>query len=177
LKRRTETAITLVVIAIAAVALFAYFNYGSGILEIKMTDPPTDWGEATQVYLNYSSIEIHKAQPDNESGWFTVFDNSAWINLTRTLNVNQTIGSKNLQAGVYNLIRFQILSAKVTVGGKNYTAALVPSGKVTIAIKQGGIRIATGQTATLLIDTNVRVEGSRAESTFRIEPAAGATPV
>lgn len=176
MKRRTEAAITLVVVAILAVALFAYFNFGSGILEIKMTDPSTDWGGATQVYLNYSAIEIHKAQPDNESGWFAVVDTSGWLNLTKTLDVNQTIGAKNLQTGTYNLIRFQILAANVTVGGMNYTASSVPSGEITIAITQGGIRVVTGQTTALLIEINVRVEGSSIEGAFRLVPAVRAIP-
>jgi len=163
------------VLVIAAAALFAYFNYGSGILEIKMTDPPSDWNEATQVYLNYSAIEIHRAQAANESGWFTVVDKSAWINLTRTLDVNQTIGYANLQAGLYNLIRFKILDARVTVDNANYTAS-VPSGELKIAITKGGLQINTSQTATILIEINVKVEGSKTTG-FRIDPDVRATPV
>lgn len=83
------------------------------------------WGEATQVYLNYSAIEIHQAQADNESGWVKVVDKSAWINLTATLNVNRTICYANLQAGAYNLICFRVLDAHITVDGVNYTASVL----------------------------------------------------
>jgi len=168
-------AVIIVIIIIIAVALYAYFTYGSGVLEIKMTDPPIEWGVATQVYLNYSVIEVHRAQPDNESGWSTVIEKSGWINLTRTLDVNQTIGSKNLQTGVYNLIRFRILQAKVTVANVNYTAT-VPSDELTIAITKSGIQVNTGQTSTLLIELNVKVEGSTG-TVFRIVPAVRAAPV
>lgn len=171
----TSIVAIVVVLVIAAAALFAYFTYGSGTLQINMTDPPLSWGEATQVYLNYSAIEVHRADAGNESGWSTVIDKSAWINLTRTLDVNQTIGSKNLQAGLYNLVRFRILESKVTVGGINHTAT-VPSGELTIAITTGGIRVNTGQTAIMLIDLNVKVEGSKTLG-FRIVPTARATPV
>jgi len=176
LKWKTTSIAVIVMIILIAVAFTAYFNFGSGIIEIRITDPPQSWGEAAQVYLNYSTIEVHRAQPDNESGWYTVVDKSAWINLTRTLDINQTIGVKNLQAGMYNLIRFQILDARVTVGGINYTAT-VPSSQLTIAITQGGIRINAGQTSDLLIELNVEVKGAKAEGIFRIVPAARATPV
>jgi len=175
LRRRTEVAAILAVVVIAAAALLAYFNYGSGTLEIKISDPPGDWGEATQIYLNYSAIEIHRAQAENESGWFTVVEKSAWINLTRTLDVNQTIGYANLQAGLYNLIRLRVLDARVMVDASNYTAS-VPSNELKIAITRGGIQVNTGQTATLLIEVNVKVEGSKVEGSFRLVPAVRATP-
>jgi len=77
---------------------------------------------------------------------------------------------------LYNLIRFRILDARVTVSGMNYTAS-VPSGELTIAITLGGLQINTGQATALLIDINVKVEGSRAEGFFRLVPAVRATPV
>jgi len=176
LEKKTGFITIIVVVIIAAAALFAYFSYGAGALEIIMSKPSEEWGEATQIYLNCSTIEIHRAQANNESGWFTVVDNSAWINLTKTLNVNQTIGHKNLKAGLYNLIRFKILDARITVGGKNYTA-LVPNDELTIAITEGGIRVNNGQKVTLLIEINAKVEGSKTTGNFRIVPAVRATPV
>lgn len=169
MKLKTEIAVILIIVVTIVAGLFLYINYGSGVLEVKITNPPSQWGEVTQVYLNFSAVDIHRDQPDNESGWTTVIDKSMWINLTRTLNVNQTIGLKNLQAGTYNLIRFEILEAVVTVAGTNHTA-LVPSGKITAPITQGGIRINTGQTAAVLIELNVNVEDSGAFG-FRLVPA------
>jgi len=175
LKLKAEIAVILAVVAIVAVGLFFYVNYGSGVLEVKVTDPPSEWGEVAQIYLNFSSVEIHRAQQDNESGWTRVIDKSTWINLTRTLDFNQTIGLKNLQAGNYNLIRFEISEAVVTVAGANHTS-LVPSGMITVSITQGGIRINTGQTAAVLIELNVKVEDSGAFG-FRLIPAVKAAPV
>jgi len=67
-------------------------------------------------------------------------------------------------------MRFRILEAIVTVDGKNYTA-LVPSGTLQIAITRGDIRISAGQSATLLIELNIKVEDY-----FRIVPDVRATP-
>ena len=175
MRLRTEIAVILVIVVIAAAGLFLYLNYGSGVLEVKLTDPPLDWGRVTQIYLNLSGIEIHGAQQGNESGWTTVTDNGTLINLTRTLDINQTIGLKNLQAGTYNLIRFEILNAVVTVGGINHTAS-VPSGEITVAITKGGLKINTGQTSAILIELNVKVEESGAFE-FRLVPAIRAVAV
>lgn len=172
---KKEVAVTIVVVLIVATVLLVYFNNGSGTLEIKMHDPPSDWGEATQVYLNYSAIEIHQAQADNESGWVKVVDKSAWINLTATLNVNRTICYANLQAGAYNLIRFRVLDAHIIVDGVNYTASVL-NGELLSAINSG-IRLNTGQTVTLLIDMNVKVEGTEAEGSFTLTPAVKVTPM
>lgn len=178
MKQLTKLAIGIAVIVIIAVGAFAYLSYGSGTLQILMADPPSEWGLATQIYLNYSAIEVHRADAGNDSGWFTAVDSSAWINLTRVIDVNQTIGSTNLQAGKYNLIRFEILKVFVTVGSTNYTAT-VPSDELKIAITRGGVQgdvqVNAGQTSTLLIDVNIAVHGST-EVGFTIVPDIRAVP-
>jgi len=175
LKLKTEIAVIVVVVMIIAAGLYFYINYGSGVLDVKITDPPLEWGQVTQIYLNISAVEIHRAQSGNESGWTTIMDKSNWINLTKTLDVNQTIGFKNLQASKYNLIRFEILEALVTVAGANHTAQ-VPSDEITLAITKGGVQINTGQTSTVLIDLNVTVQESGAFG-FRLVPAMRAVPI
>ncbi len=177
LKGTTIAAILIVVIAIVAVGTYAFLTYGSGTLEIQMTDPPTDWSGATQVYINYSAIEIHREDAaDNESGWSTV-GNGGWINLTKTLDLNETIDTGSLQPGKYNLIRFSILQANVTIGDANYTAN-VPSGTLQIAITQGGIQISAMQTSKLLIQLDIKIQGATSPYTeLRIVPDVRATPI
>lgn len=178
MKRTTIVAIVIVAIIVVVAGAYAFLAYGPGTLEIQMTDPPTNWGGATQVYINYSAIEVHRADAaDNQSGWSTVVSTSGWVNLTQTLSVNKTIGSGGLQAGKYNLIRFSILQAFVTIGGANHTAA-VPSGKLQIAITQGGVQISAGQTSRLLIELNIKVEGATSPYTeLRIVPDIRAIPI
>jgi hypothetical protein len=168
---RKEVVVTIVVVLIAATALLAYFNNGAGTLEIKISNTPS-CGEATQVYLNCSTIEIHQAHADNESGWVKVVDNNAW-NLTTTSNVDQTIWYANLQAGTYNLIRFRVLDAQVTVDGVNYTAS-VPNEEILTPISNG-IQINTGQTVILLIEANVKVEDTKTADSFMLIPEVKVT--
>ena len=60
----------------------------------------------------------------------------------------------------------------VTVDGVNYSSS-VSSGKLTIAILRGGVRIETWQTCTVVIDITPKVVGSKL-SGFRIVPSAKA---
>lgn len=174
MKRATILAVVIVIAIIVVVGVFVYLSYGSGTLQTTMTDPPLDWGVATQVYINYSAIEVHRADAGNDSGWFTVIDSSGWINLTQTIDVNKTLGSKSLQAGTYNLIRFNDVEVIVTVNGVNYSAT-VPPDKLQIAITQGGVKVNAGQTSNLLIELNIMVQGSIAEG-FTLVPDIRATP-
>jgi hypothetical protein len=161
-------------VVILGAAYYAYNTFASGTLSVKVTDPPTDWGAATHVYIHYSAISVHKAGEGNETGWSTVVQSEGWVNLRDAINATQTLGSGALQPGTYNLIRFEIKEANVTVSGQNYTAT-VSSGKLNIAIIQGGVTISAGQTSSVVIDITPKVVGSPTQG-YRIVPAAKAFP-
>jgi hypothetical protein len=175
LVNRKDGALTIIVLLIVVVILFGYFNNGSGTLEIRIHDQISDYCEATQIYLNYSAIEVHRAQEDNESGWVKVVDGSTWINLTENLDVNRTICYANLQAGEYNLIRFRVLDAHITIKGVNYTASVL-NGELQSAINSG-MRLNTGQTVTLLIDIGVKVQSTEASGSFILIPVVKVIPI
>ncbi len=152
---KKEAATTIVVVLITVAAVLAYFNNGAGTLQIKVRDPEY-LDEATRVCLNYSAIEVHQAQADYKSGWVKVVDKSDWINLTTAVDANQTICYANLQAGTYNMIRLRFMDACVTVDGTNRNAS-VPVRELVTPIPNE-IKLNTGQTATLLVEINVKVE-------------------
>jgi hypothetical protein len=72
------------------------------------------------------------------------------------VDVNKTVGQVSLQAGLYNVVRFNVTSAIVTYNGANYSA-VVESGKLNVAIVSGGVRVTAGQSTPMLIDINGRV--------------------
>ena len=162
----------LAVIVITA-GFYAYTTFGSGTLRIKITDPPKDWGAASAIYIEYDEVKVHKSQEGNESGWYTVVESGGWINLKEVLNTTKTLGSGALQAGTYNLIRFEVTECLVTISGTNYTAT-VESGKLNIAILGGGITIQSGSTSTVIIDITPKVVGSPAQG-LKVVPAAKAS--
>jgi hypothetical protein len=96
------------------------------------------------------------------------------MDLSTVLSSSEVIGTSQLGAGKYNLVRFEVIESIVSVGGQNYTAA-VSSGKLTIAIKSEGVNIEVGQTSHLVIDITPKVVGSAAAG-FRVVPAVKAIP-
>jgi hypothetical protein len=163
-----------ILVVIIGAAYYSYNTFASGTLAVKVTDPPKDWGNATHVYILYSAISVHRAGEGNETGWSTVVQSEGWVDLRDAINATKTLGSGALQPGTYNLIRFEVKESKVTVGGQNYTAT-VSSGKLNIAIVQGGVTINAGQTSSVVIDITPKVVGSPTQG-FRVVPAAKAFP-
>ncbi len=163
--------VTIVIVS----AGYGYLSYGKGTLIVEMKDPPNDWGAASKIYIRYSEMEIHRANTGNESGWFTAVEGDSWIDLSTVLDSSRVIGSTSLQAGKYNLIRFEVLDSKVTVEDTNHTATM-SSGKLNIAITGGGLDISAGQTTHLVIDITPKVVGSPSAG-FKVVPAAKAIPV
>ncbi len=165
----------LLVTIVVVFAGFTYFTYGKGTLVVEMKDPPKEWGSASKIYIRYSEIKIHRANAGNESGWFTAVEGDSWIDLSTVLSSSKVIGSAGFQAGKYNLMRFEVLDAIVTVDGMNHTAT-GSGGKLTVAIIKGGVDISVGQTSHLVIDITPKVVGSQSAG-FKVVPAVKATPV
>ena len=144
--------------------IYDFLNGGSpkdsypvtGTLLIKLKDLPKEWGDATHVYVHYGAITIHRTDQGNESGWHQVITGDEWIDLRDVLTSPKAIGNGSVQSGDYNMIRIEIQEAMVTVNGVNETA-FVQSGKLTIGIPKGGIKIKAWQTTCVVIDIMPKV--------------------
>ncbi len=147
----------------------------SGTLQISMIDPPVVPANVVDVYVNYTAIQVHIADGGNNSGWFNV-TSSGSINLTGIISNSKLLASAKLPNGTYNLVRFNVTSAVVTVNstGKlvNYTAQ-VPSGKVQATIN-GGVSVQQNSVSALLIDISPRV--TDANGNYTLIPSANADP-
>ncbi|MCW4020982.1 MAG: DUF4382 domain-containing protein [Candidatus Bathyarchaeota archaeon] len=164
----------ILIATIMITSTYTYFAYGSGRLVILVKDPP-NWGDATHVYIRVGEIKIHRTNQTDETGWITVLENPGWMNLTEVLDTSKIIGEAGLQAGTYNIIRLQVLEAKVTVNGENRTAD-VPSGKLQVVITHGGVTVSAGQTSMLLIDFETRVTYAPGRG-YKVLPKVMAIPV
>src|SRR5487761_177604 len=140
---------------------------GSGTMQLSMIDPPNVPGNVVAVYVNYSSIQVHEANAGNQSGWHNV-TSSGTIDLMKIVSSSQVLGSANLPSGTYNIVRFNISSAVVTVNStsgtlQNFTAS-VPS----------GINVKGGATSALLVDISPRV--TYGGNQYTLVPSATAAP-
>ncbi len=169
----------IVVVAAAALVLITVGAYmgltasATGTLVVKLTDPPVEWGPADKVYIRYGGIAVHMANETADSGWINVTNVDSWIDLSETLDMNQTIGSAKLKPGVYNQIRFEVLEATVLIDGSNYTAP-VESGVLKIVIPGGGVEVKAGQSTGVLIDITPKVIDQH--TGYKVVPAAKAYP-
>jgi len=164
----------ILVASIIITSMQVHLSSAMGTLTILVTDPP-EWGDATQVYVNITGMEIHS----NASGWRTLpLEGREYleVNLTEALDTEVDLLQTPLGAGKYNILRFNISSAIVTVDGSNITDVKVPSGKINIAITEGGVTIKAGEESKLLLDIETRVVYSKGRDQYQLVPAAKATP-
>jgi hypothetical protein len=143
-----------------------------------LTDPPRLPPNVTAVYISYDGFSVHVAGAGNESGWVPVPNVKGTIELTGLVNVSQTIASVPIEKGIYNQIRFNVTGAIVTYNGKDYSA-IVRTGRLTIKIEEGGIRVNASKPAYTLIDVQPTVFnlGNASNPVFVITAAAKAVPV
>ena len=145
----------------------------SGVLSVLVTDPPLVPAGVSGVYVTYSDLAVHVSGAGNQSGWRHVSDGGT-LDLMKLVNVSLTIAAVNVPSGRYDMLRFNISSASVAFGGKNYTA-FVPSGEITVPII-GGIEVAASKPSATIVDIRPVVMniGSQSEPEFIIRPSASA---
>jgi len=63
MKMKPIKGVILVVLAVLVVAVGSsvYFTYGYGTLAVKVVDPPQEWEQASNIYIHYSEIMVHRA--------------------------------------------------------------------------------------------------------------------
>lgn len=106
---------------------------GQGHIRITMVDAPADYD---QVNIDVIRVEIHKADPDSNSGWFVINDNAATYDLLTLRNgASVILGDNVLDVGHYTQIRLIIGSgSNIVVNGITYPLE-IPGGE------QSGIKL------------------------------------
>jgi hypothetical protein len=92
---------------------------GSGLLILKIHDPPNVPPNVTAVYVTYADISVTSIE-----GITIGLNQSGTINLMTVVNFTQTIANAKVQAGVFDLITMNISSVIVTWNSNNYTASI-----------------------------------------------------
>ena len=126
----------------------------TGILGVSLTDPPIVPPGVSAVYISYSSVQVHVGDAGNQDGWYTVADSGS-VDLMSLLNVSLTLGSAQVQTGVFNLLSFNITTAAITLNGVNQTA-YVPANRISVPIV-GGVSVTDGNSSGVLVDLSPEV--------------------
>jgi len=130
----------------------------------------------TSVYITYSDLAVHLAESNQTHGWVEV-EGQGTVDLLSLVDVSQTILSVNVESGKYNLLRFNITSAKVVYNREEYPA-VVRTGNLTVPII-GGIEVKDHEPSATIIDIYPTVFniGGKLEPEFVISAVARAYPV
>lgn len=116
----------------------------TGILEVRATDALPQG--VAKILVSVDSIEVHKTEAGEESGWITIIDEARTFDLIAISGIEEVLGSNEIEATAYAGIRMDVLSVKVTIGEEEKIAT-IPSGTLKIvrpfSIEEGGKTILT----------------------------------
>ena len=118
---------------------------GLGTLEVRVTDQPG--AEVSAIVLTVQNIEVN-ASDGAESGWLTVVEGPAEFDLMQLEGIEEILGSATLEAGRYQQIRLEIVSAQVTIPN-GVRSATVPSDRLRLV---GGFDVVEGETTIVTFD-------------------------
>ncbi len=136
----------LVIIAVAAGAVYLLSSRPSGTLAIGVKDSPLP-SNVTHIYLSISGIILQGE--GNSTTSYKV--NSTQFDLLKLYNITKFLGSDSIPVGNYTMFRFNVTSAVATIGGVNQTLN-VPSGQVKAPEH---FQVAAGKTTSVVLDISV----------------------
>jgi hypothetical protein len=145
----------IVVVALgAAVFFFSAPGAGQGSISIGFTDAPAQG--VTHIYITISNIMLQGTGNTSVS-----YSSGTQFDLLGLVNVTKMLGSTQVPAGNYTMIRFTVTSAVTTISGSNVTLK-VPSGEIKVPLT---FQIKSGATTTIVLDvsadmTNISASGN-----------------
>ena len=93
-------------------------------------------------------VKVTRRDEEGAQGWVTVVDEEVSFDLLEVTGIEMTLGSAELEPGVYLQIRMHVVSVEVTVDGKDLDAE-VPSGIIRVVRPMA---IVAGETTVAAFD-------------------------
>ncbi len=161
--KKRSAIITLILLVVLVLGVTgAYYGLSSsayGTVSIGVKDQPVQ--SITHLYLTMSNIELQgngNSTSTFQSGSITSFD------LLSLVNVSKMLGNESVHPGNYTMIRFTIVSAVASIGGKNVTLN-VPSNEVKVPIH---FEITSGKVTTIILD--ITADNTQISSSMNFRP-------
>ncbi|MHB8567571.1 MAG: hypothetical protein ACYC7D_13905 [Nitrososphaerales archaeon] len=148
----------------------------TGTLAAMLTDPSLVPPGTSAFYVSYSDVEAHTTA-GNSSEWITISGAGA-MNLMGLSNQSVTLGSARISSGLFNQVRFDILSATLTYYGANYSI-FVSNSHLIASITSGGINVKPNASAGIIIDlaTTVLPFQDGPKVSFVMTPTVSSNPI
>jgi len=113
-----RSAVALVIVLAAAVALTNPSQAKSGTLAVIGTDPAVASSGVSDATVAYSSVYAHQSGQDMASGW-TQVSGSGTMDLMASQGTAQTLATSQVSAASYDAFRFNVDSCKVVYQGRH----------------------------------------------------------
>ena len=125
----------------------------TGGLDLRVTDAPPEG--VTRIDITVGSVEVHRADAEEEEGWIDVFPISTSTPQTLTFDLVEVTGIEGVltqleefEVGKYTQIRMDVVTVSVTLNGE-VKEARVPSDKLKVVRP---FDVEAGQTTVLTLD-------------------------
>lgn len=164
--------LALVIAAVAIVGGLGWYlessgNEGTGTVLIYVKDAPDDW---IHINVTFSEVKIHRADADNESGWYVLEIEAQTVDLASLTNVSELLASGNVGAGKYTQIRIVVESVVGTMANGTVVNFTVPSGELKTTHP---FNVTEDHTETLTLDFDLEHSIVKAGSEWKFKPVLG----
>ena len=158
----------IVVVIVASVGAFMVLNSSKkGTIQVYLKDSVGPW---SHVNVTFNTLQIHRANATNSSGWTTLSIKNGTLDLVQLVNLSALLGDGKVAAGKYTQIRVDVINATgvMTNGSKvNFT---VPSGQLKTTTP---FNIVAGGTTKLTIDIDLEHSITFANGKWIFKPVLG----
>ena len=121
-----------------------------GYLAIGVTDPPRLAG-LVSLTIVVEGFRIHSTSNDS---WISINLTKTEVDLVKATQIEQLLAVTKVPAGHYNIIRFNVTSARAVTNSSSLDLE-IPNKGIQITIKKGGIQIQPSKPVHLIIDVKI----------------------
>jgi len=159
----------------------------TGTAEVRATDAPP--AGVTKIMVTVNNVQVHNAT-DPDDKWITLVDKEQTFDLVAIQNAEILLGKKDIPAGKYTQIRFDVAKCMVTFRDKDINADL-PSDKLKVVqpweIKAGQKTILTldfdaerfvkvSALGTAKIEAVMKLDVTQGDRPLKVAPKPSPTP-
>ncbi len=169
--RRTLAIVAIavvIIVVVASVGAFALMNSTKkGTVQVYMGDSVGQWAH---VNVTFDTVQIHKANGTNNSGWVSLSIKNGTLDLAQLVNISALLGQGKVAVGKYTQLRIDVKSATgVMTNGTNVTFT-VPSGELKTTKP---FNVVSGGTTKISVDIDLEHSIVFANGKWMFKPVLG----
>jgi hypothetical protein len=170
-QRRTlaiVASIVAILIVISAVGAYAVQTSGKkGTVQVYVKDAVGPWAH---VNVTFNTLQIHRADATNTSGWTTLSIHNGTLDLVQFVNISALLGDGKVASGNYTQLRVDVVNVTGVMTNGTEVNFTVPSGQLKTT---NPFSVVAGGTTRLTIDIDLEHSITNANGTWIFKPVLG----